>query len=283
MRICVKAGKGKMFRRQKEGSVICPYCRKLVGVNDKECWNCGKKNPGMWGFAPLLRHFGNNLDFTNLVTWGCVALYIATLLFDPRHIGSSGISILAPSTYSLFSFGASGSIPVFGYGRWWTLLSAAWLHGGMLHILFNMLWVRYVAPDTAELYGTSRTIIIYTVSSVTGFLLSTLWGHQFTIGASASIFGLFGALVAYGRRGGSSHIGRQAMTYAVILFVLGFIFPASVDNIAHAGGFIGGFAAGWIMNPLKEERGEHMIGAAVCIAATVVSVLASLFLSPRFL
>ena len=106
---------------------------------------------------------------------------------------------------------------MFGYGRWWTVLSAAWLHGSLLHILFNMLWVRQIAPGTAELYGAGRMVIIYTVAGVCGFFLSSLAGAylgfmpfaflrgaRLTIGASASIFGLFGALVHYGRRTGAA-------------------------------------------------------------------------------
>ena len=265
-----------MFKRKTEGSVVCPYCGKLVGVKDKECWNCGKRNPGMWGFAPALRHFGYNLSFVNIVIYGCIGLYIATLLFDPSGIRSAGINMLTPSSFSLFTFGASGSIPVHDAGRWWTFLSAAWLHGGVLHILFNMLWVRQLAPATTELYGTSRTVIIYSVSSVTGFLLSTLAGTPLTIGASAPIFGLLGALVFYGRRGGISHISRQAMIYAVLLFVFGFIFPG-VDNFAHLGGFLGGMGIAWILDPLKQEGMEHFLAAAICLVLTALSILVSIF------
>jgi rhomboid protease GluP len=182
---------------------------------------------------------------------------------------------MEPSSASLIVFGASGSIPVFTLGRWWTVLSAGWLHGGILHILFNMLWIRQLAPATAELYGTSRTVIIYTVATVTGFSLSTLRGTPLTIGASASIFGLLGALVVYGRRGGSSHISGQAMTYAVILFVFGLIFP-DVDNFAHLGGFLGGFAIAWILNPLRQERVEHFIASVICLALTALSIVASI-------
>lgn len=270
-----------MFKRQTEGSVVCPYCGKLVGVNDKECWNCGKHNPGMWGFAPLLRRFGHNLDFVSIVTWLCTGLFIATLLYDPHGIRPGGLSLIQPSSASLFTFGASGSIPVFDAGRWWTVLSAAWLHGGVLHILFNMLWVRQLAPATIELYGTSRTVIIYTVASISGFLLSSVAGIQMTIGASAPIFGLLGALVVYGRRGGSSHISGQAMTYAVILFVFGLIFPG-IDNFAHLGGFLGGFGIAWMLNPLKQEKVEHFIAAAVCLVLTALSLLVSFIQTPRF-
>ena len=72
-------------------------------------------------------------------------------------------SLLAPSPEMLFRFGASGAIPVFRFDRWWTIFSAGWLHGGLLHIFFNVMWVRQLAPETAELYGPGRTVIIYTI------------------------------------------------------------------------------------------------------------------------
>lgn len=242
----------------------------------------------MWGFTSLLRRVGADFGFTSLVIWGCSALYLATLLVDLPGIQMQGMSILAPSGRSVVIFGASGAVPVFFYDRWWTVLSAAWLHGNLLHIVFNMLWIRQLAPATAELYGASRTVIIYTVSSILGFFLSSwaglifigsplhfLRGAAFTLGASAPIFGLLGALVVYGRRGGSSHISSQAMTYAVILFVFGFIMP-NIDNYAHLGGFLGGYAAARILDPLRPERVDHFIAAAICIALTALSVLASI-------
>jgi rhomboid protease GluP len=266
---------------KRTGSVICPSCGNLVGVQDQVCWTCGRRNPGMWGFAPLLRKLGADLGFVYIVIFGCAALYFATLLYSPSGIRmGAGMDMLSPNIKSLYMFGASGSIPVFGYGRWWTVLSAGWLHGGLLHILFNMLWVRQLAPATAELYGASRAIIIYTISSIVGFTLSTFSGFifggaGFTVGASAPIFGLLAALVVYGRRGGSSHIGNQAITYAVIIFVMGFIMPG-VDNAAHLGGFIGGYVAAYALNHLRPERISHLITALTCLALTALSILASL-------
>ena len=277
-----------MLGRQSSGSVLCASCGKLVGVRDETCSSCGRRNPALWGFAPVLRRLGNDLGFMPLVVFGCAGLYVASLAVDPRGIRMTGLfSFLSPSLQSLILFGASGAIPVFGLGRWWTVLSAAWLHGGLLHIAFNVLWIRQLAPATAEFFGASRTVIIYTVAAISGFLLSTLAGAflgasplpflrgaQFTIGASAPIFGLLGALVAYSRRG-SGAVGSQALSYAVVLFVFGLVAPG-VDNFAHLGGFGGGYLAGRIFNPLESERLHHLVGALACLAATVLSIAASL-------
>ena len=191
----------------------------------------------------------------------------------------------APNQQSLFLLGASGAWPVFLMGRWWTVLSASWLHGGLLHILFNMMWVRQLAPAVAELYGPGRMIIIYTVAGAVGFALSSmagaylgflpfLQGAQFTVGASAAIFGLLGALVYYGRRTGSNVVHSQAVYYAVTLFVFGLIMRG-VDNYAHAGGFIGGFVASRLLDPLKPERINHLFWALVCLAVSILSIIVS--------
>jgi rhomboid protease GluP len=239
----------------------------------------------MWNLGPLLRKLNSESAFVNIVIFGCAALYMAMLLYDPRGIRmGGGLDLLGPSGKSLLMFGASGARPVFLAGRWWTLLSAGWLHAGFLHILFNMLWVRQLAPATAQLYGTSRAIIIYTISSIVGFAFSTFSiflfsGAGMTVGASAPIFGLLAALVVYGRKSGSSHIGNQAFTYAAILFVFGFIMP-NVDNAAHLGGFVGGFVAAYALNYARPERIGHWAAAFACLALTVLSVLASLLVRP---
>jgi len=282
--------------RQTTGSVICTSCGTLVGVSQTVCPNCGRRNPGLWGFAPLLRALGQDLGFVPFTIGLCSVLYGLTLLSTVASGGSLGMgglfNLLAPSTQALFLFGASGALPVFGLDRWWTVLSAGWLHGSVLHILFNMLWVRQLAPPVAELYGAGRTIIIYTVASVLGFFLSSfagaylpgflfLRGGQFTVGASAAIFGLLGALVYYGRRGGSSHIGSQALSYALILGLFGFLMPG-IDNYAHAGGFAGGWLAARWLDPLKPERIDHLVIGLGCLAASIIAVVASVLHGLQF-
>jgi len=276
-----------MFNRQRTGSVVCPSCGNLVGVNDESCYNCGRRNPGMWGFAPLLRRLGNDFGFTPVVIGGCAVLYVLTLLASGGQIGMNGLfSLLSPSSQALFLFGASGAMPVFVFGRWWTILSAGWLHGNLLHIVFNMMWVRQLGPATGQLYGASRLVIIYTVGGAMGFLLSSLagallpgvpfiGGASFTIGASAPIFGLLGALVRYGHRTGSSLVRGQAWSWALTLFVFGLFMPG-VDNWAHAGGFAGGYLAAMWLDPLKPERADHMLIALVCLGLTFASIAASL-------
>lgn len=283
-----------MFKRQTSGSVVCRSCGLLVGVNDEECYNCGASNPGLWGWAPILRRLGSDFGFVNFVTASCILLYILTLVADPTGIRMGGMmSFLSPSQSALFLFGASGSVPVFLFDRWWTLLSAAWLHGGLLHVGLNLYWIRQLAPPTADIYGAGRMILIYTVASIVGFAASStagllipgvplLGGAQFTIGASAPLFGLLGALVYSGRRGGSSIVGKQAQSLALIMFVLGFIFPG-VDNWAHAGGFAGGYLMSRWLDPMLPERIDHVFAAVICLGVAVLTIVISVLTGARYL
>jgi membrane associated rhomboid family serine protease len=275
-----------VLRRQTSGSVICTSCGVLVGVNDDQCYNCGRRNPGLWGYAPLLRALGNDMGFVPFVIGTCVVLYVLTLLASGGNIGGGGLfSFMSPSLESVFRFGASGGVPVFRFRRWWTVLSAGWLHGSALHILFNMMALRQLGPAVADLYGPGRTVIIYTAASATGFALSSfavflppilfLRGSTFTLGASAAIAGLIGAILYYGHRSGSSIARSYATSYALMLVFMGFLM-AGIDNYAHAGGFGGGYLAARLLDPLKPERIDHIVIAIGCLAASMLAIVASL-------
>jgi rhomboid protease GluP len=143
------------------------------------------------------------------------------------------------------------------------------------------------------MYGPGRMVIIYVAAGVSGFALSSfafrylpnliiLSGGAFTLGASASIFGLLGALVYYGRRSGSSAVGSQALSYALMMGFFGFIMQG-VDNYAHAGGFIGGYLMGQLLDPLKPERIDHIAIALVCLGVSIIAVIWSVVHGVQFL
>ena len=271
---------------------MCPSCGSLVGVRDDKCYSCGRSNPGLWGFGPALRSIGADFGFGTVVIGACATLYVVTLLMSGSGIRTDGImSMLAPSTPVLFLFGASGAIPVFTFGRWWTVLSAGWLHASLLHIFLNMYWVRQMGPAMTDILGPARTVIIYTVGGVAGFALSSfagaflppipfLRGAGFTVGASAPVFGLIGALYHYGRTS-SSAVKQQATYIMVQAAVFGLLIPG-IDNYAHLGGFIGGYFMSAFLNPMTRERGDHTLIAIGCLAASFLSLAASILTGLQF-
>lgn len=281
-----------MFERQRSGSVVCPGCHRLVGVNEAECPQCGRGNPGMFGYSRALQRFSGGEGFVPLVIGACSLLYVLTLLWRFQGIGGGGLlQFLSPSGVGLMTFGASGAYPVFGLGRWWTVLSASWLHGGLLHIVFNMMWIRNLAPILIRLFGPGRAVIIYLVSGVAGFTLTSVVGYllpglpaflrgaTMTIGASAAIFGLFGALVLYGQRTGSRALSQQVWSWALVLFVFGLIMPG-IDNYAHLGGFAGGYFAAAALDPLTPERPQHLLAGLLGLAASLIAIVVSVLTAP---
>src|SRR3989441_5179376 len=260
-----------MFRKT-SGAILCPSCGRLTNADAPVCLVCGRRNPGMWGFGGALGTLFRRWNFVNAVTVICAVLYLASIVLDPASaLRPRGLfDAFAPSDRMLVLLGGAGSVP-WAYGHWWTILTAIYLHGSVLHILFNLLWIRQLGPAVEELYGPARLVVIFTVSGALGFVASNLVGVPFTIGASGAIFGLLGAMVAYGRKRGGVVGGlilRQYGQWALVLFIFGF-FMSGVNNFAHAGGFIGGFLAGLSPSAAQRRRGarfDPMLAAPLLLA-----------------
>ena len=210
-------------------------------------------------------------------------MYLLTLLMGSRglRLGPNPMSLLAVDTQGLLLLGATGTIPIDGYHRWWTLISASYLHGGLLHILFNMLALRQIAALVIETYGTHRMLVIYTLSGAGGFLISYLAGVRITIGASAAICGLIGAALYYGKsRGGlfGQAVYRQVGGWALGIILFGFIIPG-INNWAHGGGMAAGILLGLALGYRERvaESGVHRLIGTLCLFSTAGVLLWALF------
>ncbi len=264
-----------MFR-QRTGSSLCYRCGKLNRVDASVCFYCGARRPGLWGFAPMVGRLVGGLDFAGAVIAACVVLYVASILLDPAAAfrARSPFDMLSPSDRALVRLGMAGAAP-WAAGWWWTLLTGVYLHGSLLHIVFNLLWVRQLAPAVEQLFGRARLVVIYTAAGVLGFALSNLVGIRFTLGASGAVFGLLGAMVAYGRsRGGAFGVAvlRQYGQWALFIFIASF-FLAGVNNWGHAGGFAGGYLTALAFGHLERrpERGLDRLAALGAVGLTVLS------------
>ena len=260
--------------RQTQGSVVCPNCGRLVGVNEQQCPFCGAWRPGLFGWATVLRRaLGGRLDlFAGIVT-ACVTLYAIACLLQPEALFQSRgfLSILSPGGRALYQLGMTSGAVTLGLGWWWTLLTAIYLHGSLLHIVFNVMWIRNLGPAVTEVYGPGRAFLLFNLAGAGGFLVSNVMSGAPTIGASGSIFGLLGALIVYGRRRGSSVVTQQLWQWAIILGVFGFLMPG-INNWAHGGGF----AAGWIgasLMSLDDDRQDSSWVLLTSLALIVVTVV----------
>ena len=259
-------------------SLPCPNCGRLVSKTAERCIHCGLLRPGRFADVPILGDLlRGRLSFVDSLVITCFVLYALALVLDPgsaMNFSRGLFNLLSPSGEALYKLGMGGLFPLL-QGRSWTLVTAVYLHGGILHIGFNMLWLRQIGPWVEDLFGPSRFVIIYTVAGIVGVALSAAAGTPFTVGASGAIFGLFGALVYYGRaRGGTfgSTVFRQVAFYAVIGFVFGMLMP-NVDNWGHLGGFIGGWLAAWLLGfeERQSQRLWHHLGALVTLGLIALS------------
>ena len=196
------------------------------------------------------------------------------LLLQPEVIfeGRGFLSLLSPGGRALYMLGMTGGV-AWQSGWWWTLLTAIYLHGGLLHIFFNIMWIRNLGPPAAEVFGPARTFVLFNIAGVTGFLASNVMSGAPTIGASGAIFGLLAALIVYGRKRGGSLMTRQLWQWALILGIFGFLMPG-INNWAHGGGFAGGWVAAHLMGFVDEQRESTgmLITSLALIAVTAVGV-----------
>ncbi len=209
------------------------------------------------------------------IIWTNVILFAVSLFFS-RGIGMTlnPLHALSPSTKALIFLGASGTIPIDTYQEWASLFTANWLHGSLLHILFNMMALRTLAPLVIDEFGTYKMFSIYTLSGVAGFLVSYVGGVSITIGASSGLCGLIGALLYFGKsRGGiwGAQVFHQTKAWIFSLVLIGLIIP-NINNWGHGGGFAGGFILAMAFG-YDAQRKESTFDRITAIALAVLTVL----------
>ena len=248
---------------------MCPNCRAFVTTNDKVCPYCeaqigpravDRRNPGeiLGGLIPQAR-------FTTIMI-----LLINTGLFLAQSLNPNS---------GLLNWGASVPAPMME-GQWWRLITAGFLHGGVLHILMNS-WVLFdLGAEVEQIYGTSRLIVFYFVSTITGFWTSSHLGFHTSVGSSAGIFGLIGAMLAFGVTDKSSlgsAVKALYMRWVIYGLVLSFI--PGVDFWAHIGGLAGGFVTGFLASTprarlmWKEPLLRALAGISLVITAAAFGML----------
>ncbi len=212
-----------------------------------------------------------------------VFVFAASLVLSGRNIELSmnPFTALSPSIKTLIFLGASGTVPIDHYQEWWSLIAASWLHGGLLHILFNMTALFQIGPFVAREFGTHRMFLIYTLSGAAGFYLSYMAGVMVTIGASASLCGLIGATLFYGKsRGGiyGEAIFKQTSGWVFGLVLFGLLVP-NINNWGHGGGLFAGIALAWLLgyNERSKENQVHRFCSIFFMGLTAVIIAWAFF------
>jgi rhomboid protease GluP len=256
---------------------MCPNCRAFITTSDKICPYCdvpvGPRAIDVRSPADLLGGLIPHARFTTfvilLINFG---LYIAMMVLSSRLGMGSGFDM---DGNILLAFGGKYGPAISGQGQWWRLITAGFLHGGLLHILMNSWAMFDLGAQVEQLYGTSRYVVFYIFTTITGFLASLLWSPGLSIGSSAGIFGLIGAMIAYGvrdRSGFGEAVRSMYIRWAIYGLIFGLIGFFGVDNAAHIGGIAGGFAIGYVAGTPKlitnaTEKAWN-VAAGLALAAT---------------
>jgi membrane associated rhomboid family serine protease len=159
-------------------------------------------------------------------------------------------------------------------GEWWRLVTAGFIHSGLIHIGFNMLLLWWFGAPLEQGLGRGRYVALYAVSLLAGSAGALLFSPQTpTVGASGAVFGLFGAAFVLERQAGITR--GPAFTIIVLNLVLSFVIPG-ISIGGHLGGLVGGALSMLAMTRFGRAHAAYgqpgLVGAVGVAAVGVVSL-----------
>jgi rhomboid protease GluP len=264
---------------------LCPACGSLVGISATRCHECGTNLT--FSLAAITKKIPVVSELESPVSTIFVALnfflFAIQLMFTIQAGAAGGMSILwRLDPISSYRLGECYGPSIFQDHQWWRLITAMFLHGGLIHIGFNMMSLMQFGPALEELYGSPRFLFLYTLTGAVGFLFSALAGH-FSLGASGALLGIIGAILAITTKRGGAYmrdLRTRLISSLVFLFALGIFGGIGIDNWAHGGGLAAGFLLGKLfvdrapLNNAEKQRAQ-ILGwlAGLAIIASFVLML----------
>jgi membrane associated rhomboid family serine protease len=237
-----------------------------VGFQCPECVREGNK-----GTREARTHFGGRVsDDPGWVTKVLIGINVVFLLLQmasqefENRLELIGLA-RDPATFQLVGVAD---------GEYWRLITAAFLHGGFLHLALNMYALYLFGPPLEAALGRARFLALYLLSALGGSALSYAFSapNQPSLGASGAVFGLLGAFFVVNRR-----LGRETSGLLVLVavnFAFGFI-ARGIDWRAHLGGLIAGalVATAMVYAPRSHRNLVQVAGGAVVLLAILASVV----------
>jgi rhomboid protease GluP len=270
---------------------LCPACGTLVGSTATRCHQCGASMT--FSLAAASKSLGRWIPIKSPATYSILSiscvLYGLCLVMTMR---TAGLGAPGGGLGSLFSLGGingnvlvrlGASLPLLGLADLpgnlaepWRFVMAIFLHGSLMHLAFNMWVLMDIGPQIEELYGSARYLFIYVATGIGGFVLSSAIGKHLSVGGSGALLGLIGILLAIttGRRSaGMQMLRSQIIRWLIYIAIWGFLFPG-IDNYAHFGGLVTGYALGKVMaerqpSSPEERKRAYALGWATALVVAV--------------
>jgi len=268
---------------------MCPHCRGLIERNASVCPLCGGSvkapasragtgTPGrvLGGLIPVPSTATSVLVAANIALYGISWYLTQAAAQSGAGVGSGGIDGVV-----LVRLGAKYGPLVFA-GEWWRLVTAMFLHAGLLHIGMNLWCLFDLGPTVETLFSTTKFIVIYLITGILGFVLSLFWSpFGISIGASGAVLGLIGTLIGASFHHGSlgKDMRSQLWRWVIYIFAIGLIggvFGMGTDNAAHLGGLVSGVALGYFV-PQGEPSTRSSENLWNVLAVISVIVIAASF------
>jgi rhomboid protease GluP len=192
-----------------------------------------------------------------------------------------GVDPMHPSAQALLRWGGNAGLLTV-QGEWWRLLTAMFLHGGLLHLAFNGYFLWAIGRVTEQVFGATAFVLIYLGSGLIASTISMLWQPAVvSVGASGALFGVFGAFLGFTLRRRDvlpPAFVKQVYRNALILIGLNLVIGLGVEGIdlaAHIGGLVAGVGIGWLLARLAEAKGPGRDREAIRRRAIALTTLAT--------
>ena len=220
---------------------------------------------------------GKNYFYTPIIIYLNVTIFIIMVL--------SGVDAMEPSVESLLKWG--GNLRALTVdGQYWRLLTNIFLHGGLIHLVFNMYALIYIGGLLERKFGNHRFLLVYSITGIFASIASIMYNENIvSIGASGAIFGIYGLFLSLliSKKYNVPEDSRQNLISSIVFFIgynlfYGFT-KKGIDNAAHIGGLISGFIIGFAYYPaFRQPKYSRFISTGLVII-TLVTVL----MIPKFI
>jgi rhomboid protease GluP len=262
---------------------LCPACGSLVGISATKCHQCGTNLT--FSLAALTKKLssitGLHAPVSTLFLGFNFLLFAIQLMFTIQAGEAGGLNLLWHlNGIASYKLGAIYGPAVLVDHQWWRLITAMFLHGGLIHIGFNMMTLMQVGPTLEEVYGSPRFLFLYTLTGAVGFLFSSFAGH-FSLGASGALLGIIGAILAITTKRGGAYmkdLRSRLIRSLVFLFALGIFGGVGIDNWAHAGGLVSGFILGKLFDDREPANKSEKLRAQILGWFAGLTIVASFVL-----
>ncbi|MFO0950971.1 MAG: rhomboid family intramembrane serine protease [Isosphaeraceae bacterium] len=205
-------------------------------------------------FDSLVKQATPRLVVTPLVAAACVLVYGAMVV--------QGVSPIDPDTRDLYRLGGNNGAAVALDREYWRLFTMVFLHGGLLHLAFNLWCLVSSGPLIERLFGNVGFALLFVLSGIGGALASAWWHPMVVgVGASGAIFGILGGMLAFLllHQHAIPRVVLEPLRSGVLAMVGYNIFfglrSPTIDNAAHIGGLATGFVAGLALARRWPARG----------------------------